>query len=1263
MGENLILRSMNVRGLNGNHKRSLVFKELSKYKNDILLLQDTHTCTLQEKIWKNKWGPTTFFSHGETNSRGLCTIIPKTFQGMSELYYSDMNGRILIVKLTMENTIYYVVNVYAPVGSKHNEQLEFLELLNTQLAELKDSNLLLCGDWNTVLDFNLDRKGGSDNFRNPKYRDNLITLIDEYDLSDCWRLYHPNKRKYTWRKDNQSVFSRLDMWFISSNLLNILSYSIIEPGIKTDHSMIKIGLKLSNFKRGKGIWKFNNKLFHDKIYVKLIKDLINSENDTIGTYEDKGFAWDYLKMRIRSETIEYTGAKNKEKREYIRNLNNRLDKLDEQIPVNNQEDLIVERESILRELDSINNEKLQGSIFRSKSDWTEFGEKNNKYFLNLEKYNSSNKIISKIVNSVVVNGKVQEVEIMDKKLIDLEIRKYYQNLYSQNTTDHSKLNEILKDIPKLSQTDMEHTRGIITYIECLKALKTLPNGKTPGIDGITTDFYKFFWNDVSTILLDSLNYAFKKGEMSSDQRMGVITLSPKKDKIRHYLKNWRPITLLTVDYKLIAKTMALRLEKIMPHYINETQFGYVKGRYIGENIRCVIDINDVCTKNNINAFAIQIDFEKAFDSVNWDFMLISLAKMNFSEDFIRWVSLMYRNCKSSVLNNGNLTESFNLRRGVHQGCPLSALLFIILVQVLQHMLHKRTDISALTINNREIKILQMADDTTLFTSRIEDIPKLMKVLKVFHAISGLKTNVDKTIAYILGANNTIKVNDARYGLLWKKLPISLLGIQITKDENESCKNNFENKIESIKVLTRIWASRNLTLKGKITIINSLLIPKLIYPCSILDTPQRVIKIVDKILLDFMWNWKTPKIRKDYLIRKIETGGIKAPCLECKVRSWKLNWAIRCLKQIDPKPLWVDIVAALLPTGIDLTYLLICNPTRNFLLEYCPLLPTFYINLIVDWTKINMDNNVNTKEKIANQPIWLNSKVVANKKPLFCRASIKKIKIIGELLDKKYTFKDLNKINTEYNLRWTFLDYMKIRQTIPHAWRQILCGTLPEDNTKNPILEKLKRINTLKTRDIYWLILNDEHDLLSIPNAHQYWVNKYKFTDDMLRTTYILPYRATKATYIQSLQYKILYRIVNCNYWLHKVKILDSPICSLCDHPDTIEHYFFACKETKLYWKAILNWWNSLNLMYINEFQEDSIIIGMPWVCEIGKVLNCCILIGKVLIYKSKNCKIQPTLTRFLIDLKDYIYVEENISIKNNTYTSFEKEWGDIILMI
>jgi hypothetical protein len=276
-------------------------------------------------------------------------------------------------------------------------------------------------------------------------------------------------------------------------------------------------------------------------------------------------------------------------------------------------------------------------------------------------------------------------------------------------------------------------------------------------------------------------------------------------------------------------------------------------------------------------------------------MFKSLEIMNFGEDFIKWVRILYKNTTSCVINNGHKTDQFFLKRGVHQGCPLSALLFIIFVQVLQTMLKERKDIAGVYVNNKEIKILQMADDTSILTSNIKDIPKILALLKEFHIISGLKTNVEKTIAYRMGKVTDGILHNDKYGLEWKTLPVDLLGITITNDKDTSIKNNFYDKLQGIELLTRIWSRRNLSIKGKLTIINTILIPKLIYPCTILDAPDEVVKEAENIIKNFFWNWKRPKIRLDVLIRKIENGGLKYPCLKCKVKSWKMLWVTRALK--------------------------------------------------------------------------------------------------------------------------------------------------------------------------------------------------------------------------------------------------------------------------------------------------------------------------------------------------------------------------------
>ena len=124
--------------------------------------------------------------------------------------------------------------------------------------------------------------------------------------------------------------------------------------------------------------------------------------------------------------------------------------------------------------------------------------------------------------------------------------------------------------------------GSLKKGECLDALKNMKNGKSPGIDGFTTEFYKFFWNDLNTYLIDSYNYSFTTGSFSISQTQGLITCIPKEGKSKVYLKNWRPITLLNVDMKIASSALANRIKPFLKKIISETQKGFLKGRYIGE---------------------------------------------------------------------------------------------------------------------------------------------------------------------------------------------------------------------------------------------------------------------------------------------------------------------------------------------------------------------------------------------------------------------------------------------------------------------------------------------------------------------------------------------------------------------------------------------------------------------------------------------------------------------------------------------------------
>ena len=199
---------------------------------------------------------------------------------------------------------------------------------------------------------------------------------------------------------------------------------------------------------------------------------------------------------------------------------------------------------------------------------------------------------------------------------------------------------------------------------------------------------------------------------------------------------------------ILANNTIGRLKFVIDELIDCDQTGYITGRYIGENIRTVSDVIEYLNANNKSGIILLIDFEKAFDTISWDFIDKALHKFNFGPTFRHWVKVLYTDSKSAVINNGNFTEFVvNLKRGVRQGCPLSTYLFLLVVELLSINIRNNKQIERIKKKNSTLKISQMADDTTIFVSSSASIPPLLFTLSAFAISSGLKTNVEKTKVY------------------------------------------------------------------------------------------------------------------------------------------------------------------------------------------------------------------------------------------------------------------------------------------------------------------------------------------------------------------------------------------------------------------------------------------------------------------------------------------------------------------------------------
>ena len=688
--------------------------------------------------------------------------------------------------------------------------------MTSLLQEFIGGNLIIPGDFNTYLDPKLDKKGGTTE-RQSNYLKAVNAFCEQLSLIYIWRLRNPEQSKFTRRNCTRAglVQSRLDYFFISTQIGNQISKCAIKPGFKSDHSLLQISFDLLHTQmRGGSYWKFNNSLLDDNTYIAMIKDEIKTICQTTHM-EDKNTLWEFVKCQIRTATISYTKAVSRRNREKERRLEKKLEILENSLAENGPN---AEYRIAKIEWEQLQAKKSESAIFRSKAKWVESGEKNTKFFFNLEKQNYNARYIKKLITHTGT-GVTKPEDILEEE------KHFYKSLYTTNITSEDSSSEFSssKNIPKLNSLDQQICDSPIKLDEIAEAIKTLKNDKSPGNDGFTTNFYKFFWPDIKLLLYDSFKYSFETKMLSDNQRRGILNLIPKPNKDLRYLKNWRPISILNTDYKILTKILSSRLQSVLPLLISNDQVGYIKDRNITENVRIIEDIMSYTAIKKIPGLILLVDFEKAFDSVEWPFLFKTLKNFNFGKNFIQWVKILYTNILSCVGNNGYYSNYFELSRGIRQGCPLSALLFILVVEVMAIEIRNNDKVQGIVVGKTIFKICQLADDTTLFLDNVESIIQAVKIFQKFKKFSGLNMNLEKSEVIPIG---TLKLKEVILPKCVSKLVVNrtafkTLGIYFSHDINESVNLNFEPKLNAMETIMNIWSARKLSLKGKVLIIKHL----------------------------------------------------------------------------------------------------------------------------------------------------------------------------------------------------------------------------------------------------------------------------------------------------------------------------------------------------------------------------------------------------------------------------------------------------------
>ena len=863
MNRKINIASLNLNGLRNQIKKTNTENMIINKNIDILFLQETHFNNKTDSSWSNNWLGTSKWGGDSAHSAGVGIVIHPKHKPITQKYTNNNNGHHMIWTVEIQKQTYTLINTYCPDNS--TERKQHLQTLRTDIIQHSpQGSIILGGDFNFVENTKLDRKGGTPRTYHTVGKKEILAIQQNHNLRDAWtNTNNKQGNHFTYHNHNNTIHSRLDRIYTNTPIIKATT----TPIHFTDHEMLQIEIEQKIQKR-KTYWKLNNSVLTDIQYQNKIRGLLtcNRIHKDEHTTEDW---WEYTKLKIKLETQTYCNKRNQQMKTQIDHLYNEL----EQHTTNNHND-IEGINKIQNNINEISNYKKQGAQVRSRQTLAEEFEIPNQYFYNTEK-NRNNK---KNITTLEINGKT----VTDPQKIKEHVTETYTNIFKTTAVNKNEAKNIIKHTDKkLTEEEKKTLEKQITKDELWNALSTTKPNKAPGTDGLTYEFYTTFWQEIGEDLTDTINKLLQTGNLTYSQRTASITLIPKtKDPKR--IDQYRPISLLNTDLKLLTKALSNRLTKILPNIINTPQACAIKGRQIQHHTIQIRDLLTYATGANEELYIISYDMEKAFDLLSWRYLRLTLEHFDFPHQFINTINTLYRNIQSTININGQITKPIQVSRGVRQGCPLSLSLYILTAETLANYINKDHTIKSFPIATT--KLLQYADDITAILPTTQDIHKTTQKIEKYCKASGTKLNTNKTHGIAINTKTNLPQE-----IQWNNNEKKILGIYYNKSYITAQEQNWQVQQNKITNTLNIMRHRDISLKGKAQIINTMVLSKTWYLSAVYPpTPQSLRQINNKIF-NYIWNSKHERIKRESLQLPVTQGGVGLLPIQVQTQAIQLKY--------------------------------------------------------------------------------------------------------------------------------------------------------------------------------------------------------------------------------------------------------------------------------------------------------------------------------------------------------------------------------------